>query len=163
MQPPSTEPHEEMLAHLADVRRWCLTRSGDPHLADDVAQETVLAALTQLDSLRNPTQLRGWLFRIAQRRLADASRRKPTELPLTVEPQAPVSDPPDEERDLRVAREVRRVLRKLPAFLRRPVRMHYLQERPLREVASRLRTTVNGVKSRLYRARQMLREQGTAR
>ena len=163
MQAPATEPREEMLAHLADVHRWCLTRSGDPHLADDVVQETVLAALVQLDSLRNPTQLRGWLFRIAQRRLADASRRKPTELPLTIEPQAPESDIPDDERDLRVAREVRRVLRRLPAFLRRPVRMHYLQERPLREVASRLRTTVNGVKSRLYRARQMLREQGTAR
>jgi RNA polymerase sigma-70 factor (ECF subfamily) len=159
MQAPATEPREELIAHLADVHRWCLTRSGDPHLADDVAQETVLAALVQLDSLRNPTQLRGWLFRIAQRRLADASRRRPTELPLTVEPPAPLSDEPDEERDVRIAREVRRVLRRLPAFLRRPVRMHYLQERSLRDVAFRLRTTVNGVKSRLYRARQMLREE----
>ncbi|MHC4135586.1 MAG: RNA polymerase sigma factor [Planctomycetota bacterium] len=146
------------MEHLDDVRTWCLIRSGDPHLAEDVMQETALAALRQLPTLRDPGRLRGWLFRIAQRRLADAARARPVEVPLTVEPPAPAAEGPPcaDARKLRLAR---RAVRRLPLFLRKPVRMHYLQGRPLREVAHRLETTVNGVKARLYRARRLMREE----
>jgi len=148
----------EMVEHLDDVRAWCLIRSGDPHLAEDVMQETALAALRQLPTLRDPGRLRGWLFRIAQRRLADAARTRPVEVPLTVEPQAPAAEGPP-RMDARKLRLARRAVRRLPLFLRKPVRLHYLQGRPLREVAHRLDTTVNGVKARLYRARRLMREE----
>ena len=148
----------EMVEHLDDVRAWCLIRSGDPHLAEDVMQETALAALRQLPTLRDPGRLRGWLFRIAQRRLADAARTRPVEVPLTVEPQAPAAEGPPRA-DARKLRLARRAVRRLPLFLRKPVRLHYLQGRPLREVAHRLDTTVNGVKARLYRARRLMREE----
>ncbi|MHC4973762.1 MAG: RNA polymerase sigma factor [Planctomycetota bacterium] len=146
-----------VVEHLEDVRAWCLIRSGDPHLAEDIMQETALAALRQLPTLRDPERLRGWLFRIAQRRLADAARTRPVEVPLTVEPPAPAADGPPctDAQKLRLAR---RAMRRLPLFLRKPVRLHYLQGRPLREVAHRLDTTVNGVKARLYRARRLMRE-----
>jgi RNA polymerase sigma-70 factor (ECF subfamily) len=147
-----------MVEHLDDVRAWCLMRSGDPHLAEDVMQETALAALRQLPTLRDPGRLRGWLFRIAQRRLADAARARPVEVPLTVEPPAPATDGPPHA-DARKLRIARRAVRRLPLFLRKPVRLHYLQGRPLREVAHRLDTTVNGVKARLYRARRLMREE----
>jgi RNA polymerase sigma-70 factor (ECF subfamily) len=147
-----------VVEHLEDVRAWCLIRSGDPHLAEDVTQETALAALRQLPTLRDPGRLRGWLFRIAQRRLADAARRRRVEVPLTVEPPAPaVAGPP--HTDAHKLRLVRRAVRRLPLFLRKPVRLHYLQGRPLREVAHRLDTTVNGIKARLYRARRLMREE----
>jgi len=151
------QPHDALLDHLDDLRHWCLLRSGDPHLADDVAQETALAALRRWQTLRDPRCLRGWLFRIAQRRLADAARARRDEVPLVAEPPAPAcARPPSDERQ---ARWVRRAMRRLPLFLRRPVRLHYLQGRSLRDVASHLDTTVNGVKARLYRARRILREE----
>ena len=49
-------------------------------------------------------------------------------------------------------------LRKLPLFLRRPMRMHHLKGQPIGEIAKTLDTTVNGIKARLYRGRRMLRE-----
>ncbi|MHC4224687.1 MAG: RNA polymerase sigma factor [Planctomycetota bacterium] len=155
-QPPA-DP-ESLLPHLEDLRRWCRQRSSDPHLAEDVAQETLLAALTHLRSIRDPSRLRGWLFRVAQRRLADEVRRRRGELPLTIEPPAP-ADFPAPPIDAGQMARVRTALRRLPIFLRRPVRLHYLQGRPLREVALSLRTTVNGIKARLYRARRILREE----
>jgi RNA polymerase sigma-70 factor (ECF subfamily) len=148
---------DAVVEHLDDVRAWCLIRSGDPHLAEDVMQETALAALRRLPTLRDPGRLRGWLFRIAQRRLADAARHRRVDVPLTVEPQAPAADGPPSV-DARKLRIARRAIRRLPLFLRKPVRLHYLQGRPLREVAHRLDTTVNGVKARLYRARRLMRE-----
>lgn len=161
MPAPSRDAPANALAvveHLDDVREWCLVRSGDPHLAEDVMQETALAALRRLPTLRDPGRLRGWLFRIAQRRLADAARSRPAEVPLMVEPPAPAAEGPPRA-DARKLRLARRAVRRLPLFLRKPVRLHYLQGRPLREVAHRLDTTVNGVKARLYRARRLMREE----
>lgn len=155
-QPFSPSSQEAFLRYLAELRRWCARRSGDPHLADDVAQETALHALRQMPFLREPERMRGWLFRIMQRRLADASRERPPWLSLTIDPVAPL---PRVLPDPDTLRLIQHALRRLPACLRRPVRLHYLQGRPLREVAASLHTTVNGVKARLYRARRILREQ----
>jgi len=154
LKPPST-PHDALLRYLAELRRWCVRRSGDPDLADDVVQETALHALRRMPSLREPERMRGWLFRIMQRRLADESRARPPWLSLTIEPEAPL---PRVLPDPDTRRLLERALRRLPVCLRKPVRLHYLQGRPLREVAASLDTTVNGVKARLYRARRILRD-----
>jgi RNA polymerase sigma-70 factor (ECF subfamily) len=148
--------HEALLRNLAELRRWCVRRSGDPHFADDVMQETALDALRRLGRIRDPERMRGYLFRIMQRRMADATRaRRPLELPLTIDPVAPL---PRSAPDPCTLRQIERALRRLPACLRQPVKLHYLQGRPLREVAESLHTTVNGVKARLYRARRILRK-----
>ncbi|MFQ5844476.1 MAG: RNA polymerase sigma factor [Planctomycetota bacterium] len=153
----------EILDHLDDLARWCRRQCGDSHLAEDVAQEAALAALVGIHTVRDRRHLRGWLFRVAQRRFADAYRGWRGDLPLTREPPAP--DPDDRrspELERRIRRRVRRLLRRLPLRLRRPMRMHYLEGHPLRVVASRLGTTVNAIKSRLYRARQLLRVEDPA-
>lgn len=152
----AASPHDNLLKHLEDLRAWCRRRNRDVHLADDAVQEAALAALIHFSTLHNPERIRGWLFRVAQRRMADEVRRRRLETPLLTEPQAPCTNG---ESDRRRALRVRRALRKLPRFLRRPVRMHYLKGQPLRDVAASLDTTVNGIKARLYRARRMLREE----
>ncbi len=149
-------PHEPLLRYLAELKRWCVRRSGDPDLADDIVQETALHALRRMPFLREPDRMRGWLFRIMQRRLADVSRDRPPWLSLTIDPVAPV---PRVLPDPDTLGRIERALRRLPARLRKPVRLHYLEGQPLRDVAASLRTTVNGVKARLYRARRILRAQ----
>ena len=155
MPKPPLAPVDTLAECLTELRRWCLRKSSDPHLVDDVIQETALAALQQLGQLRDPGNMRGWLFRIMQRRLAEASRARPTELPLTIDPVAPVPRSPP---SAQTRRAIERALRRLPLCLRKPVRLHYLRGWPLKEVAASLDTTVNGVKARLYRARRLLRE-----
>jgi len=157
---PGPCPREALVPHLPDLERWCLRRVMDPHLAADVTQEVALIALIKLPRLRDPLRIRPWLFRIAQRRLADELRRRNSVLPLTIDLPAPEPRPPPEEsKNCPRLRRVRAAVHRLPVFLRRPVRMHYFQGRSLREVARRLDTSVNGIKSRLYRARHMLREE----
>ena len=53
----------------------------------------------------------------------------------------------------------RRALSGLPTYLRTPVRLYYMQGKPLREVARTLRLTPNAVKARLYRARRLMRRE----
>ncbi len=153
-------PDQALVPHLSDLERFCRRRIGDPDVAADVTQEVALIALIKLPRLRDPLRIRPWLFRIAQRKIVDEIRRRGAVLPLTVDIPAP--DPPpsiEERRRCPRRRRMREAVRRLPVFLRRPVRMYYFQGRSLREVAQRLETSVNGIKSRLYRARHMLREE----
>ncbi len=152
------DPAETLVASIEDLRRWCLRRSHDPHLAEDVAQEAALLALQRWGALKERDSLRAWVFRIGQRRLSDAARRSRAHLPLTSEPIAPPAPCVGEGEQADRAESLRRAVRRLPLRLRQAVRLHYLRGFPIRDVALRLSTTVNGVKARLYRARKILRE-----
>jgi RNA polymerase sigma factor (sigma-70 family) len=74
-------PFQSLLdAHRADVYRFCVATVG-PADADDVFQETWIAALRAYPRLRRADNLRAWLFRIAQNKAIDAHRsrsRRPT-------------------------------------------------------------------------------------
>lgn len=152
-----TVPHlDRLVHHLEELRVWYRRYSRDAHLAEDAVQETALIALRHIHGLRDPERMRGWLHRVAQRRMADLLRARRGEQALLTEPVAPEPAAPV-NRDR--AAQLRKAMRRLPMSLRKPVRMHYLKGRPLRDVAEDLGTTVNGVKARLYRARRLLRQE----
>jgi RNA polymerase sigma factor (sigma-70 family) len=61
--------------HRADLYRFALATAG-PGDADDVYQETWIAALRAYPRLRRADNLRAWLFRIAQNKAIDAHRAR---------------------------------------------------------------------------------------
>ena len=73
-------PFQQLLdAHGADLHRFCLAQAG-PHHGPDCFQEAVLSALRAYPDLRDGTNLRGWLFTIAHRKVIDhhrATSRRP--------------------------------------------------------------------------------------
>lgn len=68
---------------------WCFVCSRAPHRADDICQETWLKAWQKRKQFQGGN-FKGWLFRIAQNLLIDASRKKAI-LPLSEE--HPTADP----------------------------------------------------------------------
>ncbi len=84
----SLPPFQHLLdAHSADLHRFCVAQAG-PHHGPDCFQEAVLAALRAYPDLRDGTNLRGWLFTIAHRKVID-HHRATTRRPL------PVGDVPE--------------------------------------------------------------------
>ena len=61
--------------HGAAVWRFCASQVGHER-ADDLFQETMLAALSAYPSLREPRRVRSWLFRIAARKAVDHYRER---------------------------------------------------------------------------------------
>lgn len=57
--------------------QWCTAMTGDPHLAEDLAQDTFLRALEHLEQLEQlgENQLRSWLKHTARNRYIDLFRR----------------------------------------------------------------------------------------
>jgi len=68
--------HDE---HAPDLWRFVLRLTGDPQLASDVVQETLLRALQRPGALaRRHTSPRAWLFTVARNLVVDNQRRAQT-------------------------------------------------------------------------------------
>lgn len=67
-------PFQRLLdAHAVDLHRFCVAQVGSDH-GSDCFQEAVLSALRSYPGLRDATNLRGWLFTIAHRKVIDHHR-----------------------------------------------------------------------------------------
>ena len=88
----SLPPFQALLeAHRGDVYRFLVASVG-PSDADDCFQETVISALRAYPKVRDDSNLRGWLLKIAQRKAIDSHRatgRRP--LPVEEVPERPAA------------------------------------------------------------------------
>src|SRR5919106_806092 len=85
-------PFEQVLEqHGSDVWRFAVSQVGRAR-ADDVFQETMLAALAAYTSLRDPSAVRPWLLRIAARKAIDLFRAS-ARAPVPVQEPDPGSQP----------------------------------------------------------------------
>lgn len=112
----------------------------------------MLAAWKSLPELRNPDALLGWLKAITLNACRRRARRM-RPVPLAVLPETDTTDQPDPA----LAVDVHDALSRLPERESRVLELLYLQDRPMREVAQRLETSVEATKSLAARARRRLR------
>lgn len=128
----------------------CRSMTGSHADSLDLIQDTVLAAWQSIGSLREPRYFRTWLTRILMNRChAHLRHRRAQPLPLEREP---VADPQDE------AVAIRQAVEALPLKLRPVVILHYYEDFGVEEVARVLGVAPGTVKSRLSRARALLRQ-----
>lgn len=123
--------------------------------ARDVAQDVWLRVVRALPGLRDASRFRGWLFGIARRVLMDRLRRQyamPTPADLDLHELA--ADVVDAHADLAA---LDRALLDVPALEREVLTLFYLEDLTLAELAQALDIPVGTVKSRLFRARRLLR------
>jgi RNA polymerase sigma-70 factor (ECF subfamily) len=127
--------------------------------AEDIAQDVLTRAHRCLPQLRDPDRLQAWLVRMTWRlamnhRKADERRRRRED--SAGRQQSPVAD-----NHAIAAERVRRVwaaIDALPERLRLVVLLASIQEHDLAQVASALAIPEGTVKSRLFKARALLRE-----
>ena len=137
-----------------DIRRYayrhCLISD-----VDDAVQETLLIVTRRLQSLRVVAAFSGWLFRVVQRECRRLERRL---FGL---------DPYDEEKmeswlaihsDETVRLDLISALESLPEHYREIILLRDFEGMTIREMAVRIRLTTAATKSRLRRARQLVRE-----
>jgi RNA polymerase sigma-70 factor (ECF subfamily) len=124
----------------------------------DAAQDTLIAVLRALPTLREPAALRGWVRAIAVReavRHATRDRRaRPVDAALLSELPAP-GDP-------QLGADVRAVLDRLSPQHRAVLVMRDLEGMNEASVAAGLDLPLGTIKSRLHRARRLFRKEWTA-
>ncbi len=142
-------------------------RLGSFHDARDVAQDAFILAYQKLNTFRQDSSFYAWLFRIAHN-AAINSRRKKSLKPVSLnsadsdgdfstsprssdEPGLPLES-------LESTQRIREALEQLPADYREALVLKELDGFRYEEIATVLNCPVGTVRSRIFRARQLLRE-----
>jgi RNA polymerase sigma-70 factor (ECF subfamily) len=154
-------------AYQRPVFNLCYRMLGDPIEAEDAAQETFIRAYTRLGSYDPERKFSSWLLAIASHYCIDRLRRQRFGLVSwdDLPPWRWLSDsnPEPEEAALHqeTQRHVRELLDRLPPDYKAAVILRYWHELSYEEIAQALDSTLPAIKSRLFRARQMLAQAAT--
>ena len=141
---------DALLTELAPwVGRICAAIALDQ--GEDAMQETLIAVLRSLPTLREPAAWRAWVRRIAVREALRMTRDDHV---------VAMPDPPDVtvSTDVDTAIDVRNTLRKLPAQQRAVLVLRNLEDLSEQETAEVLGVPEGTVKSRLHRAQKGFRD-----
>ena len=153
----SLPPFQALLeAHRADLYRFLVASVG-PSDADDCFQETVISALRAYPKLRDDSNLRGWLLKIAPRKAIDshrASGRRP--LPVETVPERVAGGERDSEPELWAA------VRGLPPKQRTAVFCRSVMGMPYGELADLLDCSDDAARRSAHEGLKRLREEWSA-
>jgi RNA polymerase sigma-70 factor (ECF subfamily) len=143
------------------VYRATLRILGRPHDAEDVTQESFVAAYRSIRTYRGDGSLRGWLLRIATRQaFRRLAQRRPT-VDIDAIPEPRLADASGEPTRLLIDRESRDAVRDavstLPEPYREVVALRFFGELSLAEVADATGRPINTVKTHLRRGLERLR------
>ena len=140
------------------------------HDAEDSTQETFMRVLRYNSKLAAVEDPKTWLARIAWRVAVDRSRRRGRTLEIPLEdPEKPLQElassnaPADQTvQGAQVSAALEKMIAALPEKLRAPLILSTIEEMSPTEVAATLGISEAAVRSRVFRARQILREKLTA-
>jgi len=154
--------------HMPMVFRICWSILRNHHDAEDAVQECFLRVLKFQDRIHEVRNPKTWLARIAwttaldkrsRKRLDEGSSAK--ENPLEHDALENLPDPALPLEQLVAGRELQRILERLiaalPDELREPLELSAVQELNSTEIAEAMRIPAESVRTRLLRARQLLK------
>lgn len=74
------DPKDELITHLPALRAFALSLTRNRATADDMLQDTVLKAWTNLDKFTPGTNMRAWLFTILRNNFYSSTRKTKREV-----------------------------------------------------------------------------------
>lgn len=152
-----------------ELRLFCRRMLNDAAAAEDIVQDVFLTCCRITPEQQPQSSIRGWLYQIARRRCIDIHRRQRPPDPAAVRGQRrtqptfehaidPLTTPAGKALKLDQAAKVLTLVHDLDEELRTVVLMRYFQDLPREEIAEAVGLSLAGVKARLTKAMQLLRE-----
>jgi RNA polymerase sigma factor (sigma-70 family) len=135
-----------------DVWRFAAAQAG-PAQADDIFQETMLAALRAYPTVRSRDAIRSGLLRIAARKAVDAARalaRTPVPVPEADPGTGREPAPPDDE--------LWEQVRALPTKQRQAITLRIVLDMPYDGIAAGMGTSTEAARRNVFEALRTLRE-----
>lgn len=145
--------------HQKDMYRFAYSYIKNREDAMDIVQESVTKALEAADSLKNPASIKSWLFRIIINE-ANGMFRKNKKYALTGEWEADMAEAEYSD-DITVYVDRQNVLKNvfdLEDKYRMVIVLRYYEEFKINEIARILGINENTVKTRLYKALNILKK-----
>ncbi|MGB1199088.1 MAG: sigma-70 family RNA polymerase sigma factor [Thalassotalea sp.] len=140
-----------------DLFRYAYWLTHDKHVAEDLVQETFLRAWRALDSLKDEKAAKSWLITILRRENARRFERKRFEMSEYEEATVVDTQLMSNEQDIE-NQWLREKIAQMPEEYREPLVLQVIGGFSGEEIASMLSLNKNTVMTRLFRARNQLKE-----
>lgn len=160
----------ELIPHISALKTFAYHITYNDTDAEDLVQETYLKAYRFIDKYQQGTNAKAWLFKILKNAYINEYRRK-SKRPTKVEfeeitsfndgGQAAIGDHFDLRReifDMDLGDEVTTAIDALPSDFKTVILLCDLEQFSYEEIAEILEIPIGTVRSRLFRARNMLKE-----
>lgn len=154
----SREFRERLEESRERLYRLAYAWSHDPHLSDDLVQDTMAKALKNAGQLRDPKAMNTWLFSILANCWRDHFRRARPTVDVDDIVYCHEDTPEREHGQHEVIKRVRAAVGRLPLAQRQVVTLVDLEGFSYIEVAEIVQCPIGTVMSRLSRARRALKQ-----
>lgn len=154
-------PTPELWQDVATRLRPFVARQVPPTDVDDVLQDVFVRMQRGLSSIRDEERFTSWLFQVARSSVAEhvrAKARHPVAPEVDIELPALVAEDDDRDASRSLSSCVSLFVARLSSPYREAVTLVELEGMTAREAADMLGISVSGMKSRVQRGRQHLRE-----
>lgn len=136
------------------LRSFVYKKVKDKALAEDIVQDVFLKVYTHLASLRDTEKITGWIYQVTRNVITDHFRKQGKSINRV---------DLDWETETTNYNEcvslcLKDMLRQLPSLYREAIELTEFENLSQLQLAERLQLSYSGAKSRVQRARQMLRE-----
>lgn len=158
---------------LAWLLRFCTGLTGDLREAEDLAQETITIAWLRTPTLNDPAKRQAWLAAIARNRWRDWLRHRQktkesiqnlTSLENIIHSTKQLNNYEDPESNWERSEErnelntvVEKALAILPPATRTALVLHFIEDRPVADIAAQFHTTPSAISMRLQRGKAALK------
>ncbi len=145
--------------HKEKVRNIIYITLNNHDLVDDIAQEVFLTVYKNLNNFRFESQFTTWLYRITVNKCKDYLRKMKIRNIFS-----PIKDSEEElgytihPENMDISEIVQKAIAKLPEKLRVPLLLKDIEGLSYQEIAESVQCEIGTVKSRIFRAREGLRE-----
>ncbi|MBQ6906374.1 MAG: sigma-70 family RNA polymerase sigma factor [Clostridia bacterium] len=151
--------------YMGKLFYFCLKKTGNNMEAEDLTQDIALQIITALNKGTIPTSFSAWVWQIARNRYSLWSKQKHNRNESVTGSDIgdyELEDKAENVLDEMIHTEQMALLRRELAFIKSDYRnivvAYYIENKSVREIATLLSLSENTVKSRLYRARNILKE-----
>lgn len=139
------------------LQHFIAGKISDPFAAEDILQDVFLKIHHNINHLKEGKKLESWVYQITRNTIIDHYRKK--RLPQSPMPEnLPVFDTDTESAHFRIAGNLRNMVSLLPEKYKEALLLTDFNGMSQVELAKKLNISVSGAKSRVQRARKMLKE-----
>jgi RNA polymerase sigma-70 factor (ECF subfamily) len=137
-----------------ELRNFVLKKVRDTALADDIVQDVFLKVYTKIDQLKESDKLLGWIYQIARHTITDHFRKHQK----TVNPNDLKWESDSNTLNECVARCLKQLIVTLPDKYKEAFQLSEIDNVSQIQLAERLGISYSGAKSRVQRARLLLKQ-----
>jgi len=137
-----------------ELRTFVFNKVKDKYLAEDIVQDVFLKVYTHIGMLKESEKITGWIYQIARNAITDHFRKQSKSIHVN---DLDFENAASNYNEC-VSFCLKEMIRHLPVKYREAIELTEFENLTQTQLAQRLHMSYSGAKSRVQRARQILRE-----